>query len=194
MNCAEVGRIIRSLRLEKGMTQLALAHKLGISDKAVSKWERGLGCPDITLLNELADILSVSTEAILSGELPLSGQMEVNMKNNKYFICPECKSLTVCTGSAQITCCGRKLSPVTAVKADDTQKLNAEVIEYEWYISGNHPMTKDDYISFAAFVTAETMHMIKLYPEWDLHFRIPARGHGTLLWYGDKSGLLYQYL
>ena len=54
-------------------------------------------------------------------------------------------------------------------------------------------MTKDDYISFAVFVTGDRMNFVKLYPEWDLHFRIP-RSHGTLMWYGEKCGLLYQLI
>ena len=54
MDCAEVGALIRALRLEKGLTQRALAEKIGVGDKAVSKWERGMGCPDVTLLPALA--------------------------------------------------------------------------------------------------------------------------------------------
>lgn len=59
MDCAEVGALIRALRLEKGLTQRALAEKIGVGDKAVSKWERGMGCPDVTLLPALAACLGV---------------------------------------------------------------------------------------------------------------------------------------
>lgn len=65
MNCADVGNLIRKLRTDLNMTQKQLADKLGVSDKAVSNWKRGLGCPDITLVTELSEILSVSLESLL---------------------------------------------------------------------------------------------------------------------------------
>lgn len=55
-------------------------------------------------------------------------------------------------------------------------------------------MQKSDYISFIAFAAGEKLQLIKQYPEWDLQCRIPNRGHGTLIWYSEKSGAFYQYL
>ncbi len=130
------------------MTQKQPADKLGISDKAVSKWERGLDCPDITLVTELSEILSVSLESLLSGSTETSDFKEVNMKKNKYYICPQCGNITVCTGDAEVSCCGRKLTAATPVKAAEEQKLSAEIVEDEWFISGSCPMTKNDCISF----------------------------------------------
>jgi transcriptional regulator with XRE-family HTH domain len=63
-----MAEFIHELRKEKGMTQKQLAEKLNITDKAVSKWERGLGCPDISLLSSLADILGVTVTELLNGE------------------------------------------------------------------------------------------------------------------------------
>ena len=140
--------IIRKLRTDLNMTQKQPADKLGVSDKAVSKWERGLGCPDMTLVTELSEILSVSLESLLSGSTETSDFKEVNMKKNKYYICPQCGNITVCTGDAEVSCCGRKLTAATPVKAAEEQKLSAEIVEDEWFISGSCPMTKDDYISF----------------------------------------------
>ena len=51
MDYTKTGRLIRMLRREKGLTQLQLAQKLHVSDKAVSKWERGLGGPDVSLMH-----------------------------------------------------------------------------------------------------------------------------------------------
>jgi len=67
MNNQEVGRFIRQLRTSKNMTQKELAEKLFITDKAISKWERGLGCPDVSVLPLLADTLGVQIEDILNG-------------------------------------------------------------------------------------------------------------------------------
>lgn len=194
MNCAESGKTIKMLRTAMGLTQKQLADKMNISDKTVSKWERGLGCPDISLIAELSDILSVSIESILNGNLDSNDFKEVSMKKNLYYVCPECGNISVCTGGAEVHCCGRKLMPLEAKKADDSQALSAEMLDGEWFVTGKSPMTKDDYISFAVFATGDRMHFIKLYPEWDLQFYIPVRGHGTLLWYGEKQGLLYRYI
>ena len=59
MNQVKTGGLIRAARLKNGMTQLQLAEKLSVSDKAVSKWERGCGCPDLSTLPLLADVLGM---------------------------------------------------------------------------------------------------------------------------------------
>ena len=63
-----LGAMIASLRKERQMTQLELAEQLGVTDKAVSKWERNLSCPDITAIPKLADILGVSVEELLRAQ------------------------------------------------------------------------------------------------------------------------------
>ena len=57
--------MIAELRKQHGMTQLELAEKMGVTDKAVSKWERDLSCPDINSLPTLAEILGVSVEELM---------------------------------------------------------------------------------------------------------------------------------
>ena len=68
MDMEQVGQFIAELRKSHQMTQKDLAEKLDVSDKAVSKWERGLSCPDIALLSPLANILGVTTTELLNGE------------------------------------------------------------------------------------------------------------------------------
>ena len=63
-----IGETIASLRKQKGMTQNELAEKMNITDKAVSKWERDLSCPDINTISKLADILDVSVEELLKAK------------------------------------------------------------------------------------------------------------------------------
>ena len=60
-----IGETIASLRKEKGMTQSELAEKMNVTDKAVSKWERNLSCPDINTISKLANILEISVEELL---------------------------------------------------------------------------------------------------------------------------------
>ena len=64
----KIGLFIRDRRLELGLTQQQLAEKLNITDKAVSKWERAVSYPDITILRELAAALEVSVAELLAGE------------------------------------------------------------------------------------------------------------------------------
>lgn len=194
MDCVKTGILIRNLRVEKGYTQKMLAEKLNISDKTVSKWERGLGYPDISLVCELAEILEVNTDNILEGEINSNDFIGGNMKNSKFYVCPVCGNIACCTGSAEITCCGRRLEALTAEKADENNKLNVCEVENDWFITSEHPMNKKEYISFAAFLTGDKVQIIKQYPEWNFQIRIPRRGHGKLVWYSTNEGLLYQLL
>ena len=68
MNNNKIGKFIKTLRKEKGLTQQELGNILYVTDKAVSKWERGLSLPDITILKELAKTLDVDVSEILNGE------------------------------------------------------------------------------------------------------------------------------
>ncbi len=63
-----LGKMIASLRKAQGMTQADLAEKMCVTDKAVSKWERDLSCPDVNTLSRLAEVLGVSVEELISGK------------------------------------------------------------------------------------------------------------------------------
>lgn len=62
----QFGRFVAEMRRERGLTQRELAQQLHVSDKAVSKWERGLACPDISVLPQIAEILGVNVDDLLS--------------------------------------------------------------------------------------------------------------------------------
>lgn len=81
-----IGQFIADMRKERGLTQKELAEKLLITDKAVSKWERGLSCPDISLLTSIADILGVTVNELLSGERSESISDEVDTAVDKTLI------------------------------------------------------------------------------------------------------------
>lgn len=79
MNDQSMAKFICELRKSKNMTQKQLAERLHITDKAISKWERGLGYPDISILSKLAEILEVTTNELLKGERSAGQQpQEVN--------------------------------------------------------------------------------------------------------------------
>ncbi|MEH7356966.1 helix-turn-helix transcriptional regulator [Neobacillus drentensis] len=192
MDNRKIGELIFNLRKEKGLTQKQLADQMNISDRTISKWERGYGCPDITLLPSLSTLLGVNIEYILDGELSSNEFVGGNMKKSNYFVCPSCNNIVLATGSMTISCCGRKLEPLVAKKATDDEKLTISEIDNEWLISSGHRMTKENYISFIAFATGDQVQIIKQYPEWSLQTRIPNRQHGKLLWYDTQFGLYYQ--
>ena len=68
MSNKSIGEIISSLRKEKGMTQNALAEKMNVTDKAVSKWERNLSYPDVNSIPKLAEILGTTVEELLNAQ------------------------------------------------------------------------------------------------------------------------------
>ncbi|QRN85745.1 helix-turn-helix domain-containing protein [Clostridia bacterium] len=194
MRNEKIGNVIKTLRIEHNLTQKQLADKLGISDKAVSKWERGLGAPELSLIGELSELLGVNIDNLLAGDLSRNEFVGGNMKNSKYYVCPNCHNITICTGNAEVSCCGKKLVEQTPIKATNEEKLKVEIIEDEWHITSEHPMTKEHYISFVAFATGERIQIIKQYPEWNLEQRIQKYGHGKLIWYCNNHGLFYQLL
>lgn len=83
MDCVKIGKLIRTLRKEQGLTQRQLAAGMNISEQAVSKWERGLGFPDVSLLPELSEILGVNPETMLSGQMDTNDLVGGNMKDRK---------------------------------------------------------------------------------------------------------------
>lgn len=74
-----IGMMISSLRKEKGMTQLELAEKMGVTDKAVSKWERNLSFPDINSIPKLAEILDISVDDLIQ----VKTEAKENISKNK---------------------------------------------------------------------------------------------------------------
>ncbi len=86
MNQQKIGNFISELRRKKKLTQQELAKKLGVTDKAVSKWERGLSCPDISLLIPISDILGVTINELLIGE-NISEINDIDLINKKVIEC-----------------------------------------------------------------------------------------------------------
>ena len=161
MDQQKTGSLIRALRAEQHMTQQALADVLGVTDRAVSKWERGLGCPDVSLLPSLAQALGVPVERLLAGELEEQDPDGGSMRQLKFYVCPQCGNLITATGSAVLSCCGRKLEALEPRKPDEEHRLTFEQVEDDWFITASHPMVKGHYLSFAALVSGEQATVIK---------------------------------
>ena len=192
MDQIKTGSLIRSLRLRQSMTQLALAERLGVSDKAVSKWECGGGAPDIALLPALAEVLGVSARALLCGELEENDKTNGNLKKLLFYRCPGCGNLLFSTDGAEVHCCGQTLAPLVPREPDEGHALRVEISDDEWFLTSPHEMRREHHISFVAFLTGDTLLVKKLYPEWDMQARLPFFAHGTLLWYCTGHGLFTQ--
>ena len=184
------GATIKTLREKKGLTQNQLADMVGVSSKAVSKWETAKGLPDITLIEPLAKALSVSVMELMSGDTVINKNLSANMLRSKFYVCPICNNIIRSMGDAVISCCGVNLPPLEAEQTDDDHPVTIEKVEDEHFITVNHPMTKDHYISFIAFLTSDRVQFVKLYPEGNAEVRINLRGGGYLYIYCNRHGLM----
>ena len=88
MDAIKVGNFIRELRKKNNLTQKALGEKYGVTYQAVSKWERGLNIPDITLLRQISKDFNVSLENILDGEIKENKVLSTKKKKSKILIYP----------------------------------------------------------------------------------------------------------
>ena len=190
MNTYITGATIKNLREAKGLTQLQLAETIGVSSKAVSKWETAKGLPDISLVEPLSKALGVSVMELMSGEAIINKNISSNILFSKFYVCPICGNVIHTTGETVISCCGVPLPPLEAEDPDDVHTISIENVEDEKFISINHPMTKSHYISFIAYVTSDKIHFVKLYPEGNAETRIQFRGRGYLYIYCNKHGLM----
>lgn len=189
MNSYITGNTIKALREKQSLTQHQLAERLCVSDKTISKWETGRGFPDISLLEPLARALRVSLPELLSGKQMINANRAANMLRSNLYVCPVCGNVFHSTGLAAISCCGVALPPLEAEECDNDHEITCEKIEYEYFISAKHPMTKGHYISFVAYATEDRFELVKLYPESTVETRFFSRGHGVLYWYCNHHGL-----
>ena len=168
------------------MTQAELSERIGVSSKTVSKWETAKGLPDISLLQPLAQALGISVIELFSGQPIVNKNASANMLRCKFYVCPVCGNVMHSMGNAVISCCGITLPPLEAEEAED---ITIEKVEDEHFISIPHPMTKQHFISFIAYVTADRLQLVKLYPEGNAETRLQMRGRGQLYYYCNRHGL-----
>jgi len=189
MNTYVTGTTIKQLRETRNMTQGSLAEKIGVSSKTVSKWETGKGLPDIGLLQPLARALGISVIELMNGEYIINKNIAGNMLRSKFYVCPICGNAIYSQGNAVVSCCGITLPALEAEETDDDHTVTIENVEDEHFITVHHPMTKQHYISFVAFVSSDRLQMVKLYPEGDAQTRLQLRGRGCLYYYCNQHGL-----
>ena len=183
------GATIKQIRESRHMTQAELAEKIGVSSKTISKWETAKGLPDVSLLQPLAQALGISLIELMNGQHITNKNISANMLRCKFYVCPVCGNIIHSTGNAVISCCGITLPPLEAEEPDEAHAVIIERVEDEHFITVQHPMTKQHFISFMAFVTSDRFQMVKFYPEGNAETRLQLRGMGVLYYYCNRHGL-----
>lgn len=189
MEAEKIGMLIRQLRRERGMTQAQLAEVLHVSDKAISKWERGAGCPDVSLVPALSRFFGVTAENLLNGSIRPSATDGGNMKRIRVYQCPVCGNLLTATSPAEIACCGRRLTPLEAQAPDAAHAVHVAPVEDEWLLTFDHPMEKAHHLSFLLEVGYDRVALVRLYPEGGHEFRMPRLPGGRFLVGCGRHGL-----
>ena len=184
------GAIIKRLRENKNLTQSNLAELIGVSSKAVSKWETGKGLPDISLIEPLSTALGVSVMELMSGDTVINKNVSSNILRSRFYVCPVCGNVIHAMGDAVISCCGIKLPPLEAEDIDAVHEITIEKVEDEHFITVRHDMTKSHFISFIAYLTSDRVQFVKFYPEGNAETRFQLRGSGYLYIYCNKHGLM----
>lgn len=193
MDCSKVGKLIFHLRKEQGLTQKNIADALNISNKTVSKWERGLGCPDVSLLAGLSGVLGADIQKMLEGELDPNKLDSGNVNRIRFYVCPTCGNVLTSSNKASISCCGRKQVPLVPKEQLEHHRMMVEEIDIYYHISIDHEMKKSHYIQFVAYVGTDMVLLKRLYPEQGANIHIPAmRRDGKLYGYCSQHGLWIQ--
>ena len=192
MNNYITGATIKTIRESKKMTQADLANHIGVTAKAVSKWETGKGMPDISLLQPLAQALDTSVIELMNGNPIVNQNRCANMLRTKFYVCPVCGNVIHSIGDTLLSCCGITLPVLEVEDFDPHHALTITPVENEHFITIDHPMEKQHYISFIAHVTGDRVQFVKLYPEGNAETRLQLRGRGYLYAYCNQHGLMRQ--
>lgn len=189
MNQYVTGAMIRRLREMRKITQQQLAERIGVSDKTVSKWENGRGYPDITLIEPLSKALGVSVIELFSGESIINTNKTFKMTRLKLYVCPVCGNIIQSTGESIVSCCGIVLPALEAESEDGAHHFHIEKVEYEYYVTIDHEMSKTHFISFIMAIKEDGVEFTKLYPESTAEARFGISKTKAICCYCNKHGL-----
>ena len=137
----------------------------------------------------LSQALGISVIELMNGEHIINKNISANILRSKFYVCPVCGNAMYALGDTVVSCCGITLPALEAEEPDDDHTITIETVEDEHFITVHHPMTKQHYISFVAFVTSDRLQFVKLYPEGNAQTRLQLRGRGYLYAYCNQHGL-----
>lgn len=126
----------------------------------------------------------------MNGEYITNQNKTSNMLKSNFYVCSICGNIIRTTGENINSCCGINLPILEADLEDNKHIINCDIVEDEFFISINHEMSKDHYISFIAYITNDRCEIVKLYPEQNAEVRFFKRGKGIIYVYCNKDGLI----
>lgn len=189
MNQYITGAMIRRLRENKGLTQEELAAQLHVTSKAISKWETAQGFPDISLLESLARALDISIIELFSGESIVNRNRASNLLRSVLYVCPVCGNGILSFGQAVVSCCGITLPPLQPEEPDDAHAIRIAINDGEYYVTLDHPMEKDHFITCIAGVSDNAFQMVKTFPEGNAEARFRTERVRWIYVYCNRHGL-----
>ncbi len=189
MNPYVTGTMIRRLREAKGLTQEELAARLHVTSKAVSKWETAQGFPDISLLESLAKALDISIIELFSGESVTNRNRASNLLRSVLYVCPVCGNGILSFGQAVVSCCGITLPPLQPEEPDDAHAIQLACSDGEYYVTIDHPMEKDHFITCIAAVSDNALQLAKTFPEGSAEARFRPQRVRWIYAYCNRHGL-----
>lgn len=174
MNAQKTGSLILEARTKLNMTQKELAEKINVSEKAVSKWENGRGCPDITILPSLSKVLQIDIESILRGDLSKNKSKGGNMQRLKIYRCPDCGNIITSTNQIDLSCCGHTLKElIPEDEADSSIIKSVEESDSQFFVTFKSPMTKTDYIAGIVTLAYDRTTVIPMFAEQEPSVTLP---------------------
>ncbi|WP_236932651.1 hypothetical protein [Geosporobacter ferrireducens] len=127
---------------------------------------------------------------MMEGEITPNKPDRGNIDKVRFYVCPSCGNILVSTGSASIFCCGRKLEYILLTDTSIVPKITVKEIDTDYFVTFDHPMTKEHYISFVAYVKSDRVFLNRLYPEQSPTCRFPITNGGKLYVYCINHGLV----
>ena len=143
-------------------------------------------------MEPLAKALDISVIELLSGDAVQNDNRSANMLRSRFYVCPVCGNVLVGTGEAVVSCCGIVLPPLEAEDPEEEHRVRLERVEDEFYVTVDHPMTKEHHISFLAAVSDQGIQFVKLYPEGNAEARFKISRVRRLYAYCNRHGLYGQ--
>lgn len=108
---------------------------------------------------------------------------------SQFYVCPVCGNIVHTMGRSVISCHGIVLPPLEAEETDGMHDISLRKVEDEYFVSVEHEMTKQHYISFMAAVSSDRIQIVKLYPEGNAEARFKINGVRALYFYCNRDGL-----
>ena len=111
------------------------------------------------------------------------------MMRSKFYVCPVCGNGILALGQAVVSCCGITLPPLQPEEADEEHPVTVSINDGEYYVTVDHPMQKDHFITCIIAVSDHASQFVKLYPEGNAEARFQVRGVRRLMYYCNRDGL-----